>query len=80
MCIRDSAYCIVVEARAGIYAGMCGGTIPEAELGDYFPYFFLNFQTLGIGGLLMWVGILICVFLALGFVVYGVDKAGKNRI
>lgn len=74
------SYCIVVEARAGIYAGMCGGTIPEAELGDYFPYFFLNFQTLGIGGLLMWVGILICVFLALGFVVYGVDKAGKNRI
>lgn len=69
-------YCIAVEARAGIYAGMSGGTIPEAELGNYFPYFFLDFQTLGVGGLFMWIGILICVFTALGFVVFGVDKIG----
>ena len=39
-----------------------------------YPYFFVNLDTLGVPGVLMWVGILSVAFIALGFIFFGLDK------
>ena len=44
-----------------------------------YPYFFVNIDTQGIGGVLMWIVILGVVFAAVGFVFYGLDRLGKKK-
>lgn len=39
-----------------------------------YPYFFLNIDKIGVGGVLKWIGILAVAFIALGYIMYGVDK------
>ena len=43
-----------------------------------YPYFFVNLDTLGIGGVLMWIAILAVAFIAVGFVFLGLDRLGKK--
>ena len=43
-----------------------------------YPYFFVNLDTQGIDGVLMWIGILFAAFVAVGFAFYGIDKIGKK--
>lgn len=45
-----------------------------------YPYFFVNIDTQGIGGVLMWVAILAVAFIALGFIFFGIDRLGKKKI
>ena len=42
-----------------------------------FPYFFLNMDELGIGGLMMWMGILLGLFLIIGYLLFLHDKFVK---
>ena len=47
-----------------------------------YPYFFVNLETLGAPGVLMWVAILSVAFVAMGFAFYGLDKISikqKNK-
>lgn len=44
-----------------------------------YPYFFVNLETQGVGGVLMWVGILSVVFLAVGYLFFGLDKLCKKK-
>lgn len=44
-----------------------------------YPYFFVNLDTQGIDGVLMWVAILAVVFVAVGFGFFGLDRLGKKR-
>jgi hypothetical protein len=39
-----------------------------------YPYFFLNVDKIGVDGALVWVIIIAIAFIALGYVMYGVDK------
>lgn len=39
-----------------------------------YPYFFVNIDKLGVTGVLMWVGILSVVFVAVGYLFFGLDK------
>ena len=39
-----------------------------------YPYFFVNIDTQGVGGVLMWILILSAVFAAVGFGFYGLDR------
>ena len=43
-----------------------------------YPSFFVNLDTLGIGGVLMWIAILAVAFIAVGFVFLGLDRLGKK--
>ena len=43
-----------------------------------YPYFFVNFETQGVPGVLMWVVILAVVFVAVGFAFFGLDRLGKK--
>lgn len=46
-----------------------------------YPYFFVNLETQGVPGVLMWVGILAVVFIAVGFAFFGLDRlVRKSKI
>ncbi|MBQ8356722.1 MAG: Pr6Pr family membrane protein [Clostridia bacterium] len=49
-----------------------------------YPYFFLNVQELGLGGLMIWIAVLLLLFLALGYLFFLYDKLvridGKWRL
>ena len=44
-----------------------------------YPYFFVNLETQGVGGVLMWICILSVAFIAIGFAFYGVDRLEKKN-
>ena len=52
--------------------------IPTTTTPLIYPYFFVNLDTQGISGVLMWVGILSAAFIAVGFAFYGLDRLGKK--
>ena len=43
-------------------------------VGLLYPYFFLNVDSLGWGGFIKWLGILLVLLLALGYGLYGMDR------
>ena len=51
----------------------------DPEVPYIYPYFFLNLETQGIGGVAKWVVILFAGFIALGYIFYGMDKAVKSK-
>ena len=53
--------------------------IPTTETPLRYPYFFVNLDTQGISGVLMWIGILSVAFVAVGFLFLGLDKIGKKK-
>ena len=53
--------------------------IPTTETPLIYPYFFVNLDTLGVPGVLMWIGILAAGFAAIGFIFFGLDKLGKKK-
>ena len=44
-----------------------------------YPYFFVNLETQGVSGVLMWIGILSAAFVAVGFLFFGLDRLGKKN-
>lgn len=44
-----------------------------------YPYFFVNLETQGVGGVLMWIAILAAAFAAVGFAFFGLDRLGKKK-
>lgn len=53
--------------------------IPSTTTPLIYPYFFVNLDTQGIPGVLMWIGILNVVFVIVGFIFFGLDRIGKNQ-
>ena len=53
--------------------------IPTTTTPLIYPYFFVNLDTQGVSGVLMWVGILAVAFAAAGFAFFGLDMLGKKR-
>ncbi|MGN1259104.1 MAG: Pr6Pr family membrane protein [Christensenellales bacterium] len=50
-----------------------GTIINHATATVVYPYFFLNLDTLGLGGFFMWLSILVVVFVAIGYFIYMLD-------
>ena len=44
-----------------------------------YPYFFLDLDKQGIGGVLMWIVILFVGFIALGYAMYGIDRITRKK-
>ena len=53
--------------------------IPTTTTPLIYPYFFVNLETQGVSGVLMWIAILAVVFIAVGFVFFGLDRLGKKK-
>ena len=54
--------------------------IPTTTTPLIYPYFFVNLDTQGVSGVLMWIGILSAAFVVVGFLFFGLDKLlGKGK-
>ena len=73
------AYLIFIFTQAAIMKFDTSILLPDATTPLIYPYFFLNLETLGVGGVLKWVAILLAAFVVMGFIFFGLDKIGKKK-
>ncbi len=66
-------YSVIIPLVYVAYVFVLGACIPGFE----YPYFFLDVNELGYGGVVMWVAILLAVFLVLGYLMWLYDKLVK---
>ena len=53
--------------------------VPTTTTPLIYPYFFVNLDTQGVTGVLMWIAILAAAFVAVGFAFFGIDRLGKKK-
>lgn len=70
--IMPLIYVAFIVVRSGIITTHSKDTV-------IYPYFFLNLDNLGWSGFLGWVGILVAVFIAFGYILYMIDKTLKGK-
>ena len=68
------AYVIFLLIQAIILGFDSSILIPTTTTPLIYPYFFVNIETQGIPGVLMWIAILSVAFVAMGFGFYGLDR------
>jgi hypothetical protein len=73
------AYAIFLLIQAIILKFDSSILIPTTTTPLIYPYFFVNLDTQGPSGVLMWIGILSVAFMAVGFAFFGLDKLGKKK-
>lgn len=73
------AYMIFLLVQAIILKFDSSILIPTTTTPLIYPYFFVNLDTQGVGGVLMWIAILSVAFVAVGFVFFGLDKLEKKK-
>ena len=73
------AYVVFLLIQAIILKFDSSILIPTTTTPLIYPYFFVNLDTQGVSGVLMWVGILSTAFVAVGFLFFGLDLMGKRK-
>jgi hypothetical protein len=73
------AYAIFIFIQAAILRFDSSIMIPTTTTPLIYPYFFLNLDTLGVGGVAMWMLILFVAFVAVGFLFFGLDRLEKKN-
>ena len=72
-------YAIFLLIQAIILGFDASILIPGSSTPLIYPYFFVNLETQGVPGVLMWMAILAVVFVAVGFGFYGLDRLQKKN-
>ena len=72
------AYAIFLLIHAGIL-GFDTSILTPTGTTLIYPYFFVNIETQGVPGVLMWIAILSVAFVAMGFGFYGLDRLIKSK-
>ena len=73
------AYVVFLLIQAIILKFDSSILIPTTTTPLIYPYFFVNLETQGVSGVLMWIGILAVAFVAVGYLFFGVDRLGKAK-
>ena len=73
------AYAIFLLIQAIILKFDSSILIPTTTTPLIYPYFFVNLDTQGVPGVLMWIAILAVAFAAIGFAFFGLDRLGKKK-
>ena len=74
------AYAIFLLIHAAILNFDSSILLPTGKGILIYPYFFVNLETQGVLGVLMWVGIIAVAFIAMGYLFFGLDKIGKKKL
>ncbi len=74
------AYVIFLLVQAVILKFDSSILIPTTTTPLIYPYFFVNLDTQGVSGVLMWIGILAVAFIVVGFLFFGLDRIGKKKL
>lgn len=72
------AYAVFLLLQAVILKFDSSILIPTTTTPLIYPYFFVNLDTQGVPGVLMWIAILAVAFVAVGFAFLGLDRLGKK--
>jgi hypothetical protein len=73
------AYVIFIFIQAVIMKFDTSVLIPGTTTPLIYPYFFVNLETQGVGGVLKWIVILLVAFIAVGYLFVGLDRLGKKK-
>lgn len=73
------AYVIFIFIQAVIMKFDTSVLIPGTTTPLIYPYFFVNLETQGVGGVLKWIAILLVAFMAVGYLFVGLDRLGKKK-
>ena len=73
------AYALFLLIQAIILKFDSSILIPTTTTPLIYPYFFVNLETQGVSGVLMWIAILSVAFVAVGFLFFGLDKIEKKK-
>ena len=73
------AYVIFLLIQAIILKFDSSILIPTTTTPLIYPYFFVNLETQGVSGVLMWIAVLSVAFAAVGYAFVGLDRLGKKR-
>ncbi len=73
------AYITFIFIQAAIMKFDTSILIPGTTTPLIYPYFFVNLETQGVGGVIRWIIILFIAFVSLGYVFLGIDKLGKKK-
>lgn len=73
------AYVVFILIQAAIMKFDTSVLIPGSITPLIYPYFFVNLETQGVGGVLKWIAILFVAFVLVGYIFFVVDKIGKNK-
>ena len=74
-----SAYIVFLLIQATILKFDSTILIPTTTTPLIYPYFFVNLETQGISGVLMWIVILFVAFVSVGFLFCGLDKLAAKK-
>ena len=74
------AYVIFLLIQAIILKFDSSILIPTTTTPLIYPYFFVNLDTQGVSGVLMWIGILSVAFVVVGFLFFGLDRIQKKKL
>ena len=74
------SYAIFLLIQAIILGFDSSILIPTTTTPLIYPYFFVNIDTQGVDGVLMWVAILAVAFAAVGFAFFGLDRLDKKKL
>ena len=72
------AYVIFLLIQAVILKFDSSILIPTTTTPLIYPYFFVNLDTQGVDGVLMWIGILAVAFATVGYLFVGLDQLGRR--
>ena len=73
------AYVIFLLIQAVILRFDSTILIPTSTTPLIYPYFFVNLDTQGVSGVLMWIGIIAVAFVAGGYILFGLDKISRKK-
>jgi hypothetical protein len=74
------AYVIFLLIQAIILKFDSSILIPTTTTPLIYPYFFVNIDTQGVSGVLMWIGILSAAFIVVGYLFFGLDRLLKKKL
>ena len=73
------AYVLFILVQAMILKFDTSILIPGTNTPLIYPYFFVNLETQGVAGVAKWATVMFVAFMAVGFVLYGIDRILKRK-
>ena len=73
------AYMTFIFIQAAILKFDTSILIPGTSAPLIYPYFFVNLETQGVGGVAKWAVLMFVAFMAVGFLFYGIDRLLKRK-
>ena len=73
------AYMVFIFIQAAILKFDTSILIPGTGTPLIYPYFFVNLETQGVGGVIKWAFLMFVAFMAVGYLFYGIDRLLSRR-